>query len=753
MAKTFIAPKELTDSAVYFRKRFTLQEAKHVTLCLSALGCYKAWLNGKELDEQVFLPGRTSYRYRVQVQEYDVSDLVMPGDNILAVRLVKGWYGQTKGLYCELNTGAEGWCGAEGWRYTQDGPLLFHDMKLGEIYDARKESCWTALSFDDCSWLDPVSFDYDGELIPHEGEKILEQERFQPRVLHTPDGATVLDFGQNMAGYMRFTVTGHAGHTVKMLYGETLDENGNFTQKNLGFAVNKKTGNPPQTIQYTLREGTQNYTPQASVHGFQFVKLENWPEEVKAENFTAIAVYSDLKQVGSFSCSNEKINRLVSNIRWSAKGNFLDIPTDCPQRERAGWTGDIMVYSVPAAYQMDISRFLGKWLNDLMLEQGDDGRIPNIAPVPNATTDMTVKGFLDGLANSSVDGGMPGFMSGAAGWSDAIVKLPWVLYEFYGDKEILRRCYPAMKKHLSFMERRAEKSKIWNRFKGSQWKDLIDTGFHWGEWLEPGGSMPAGAIKGFLCPDAEVASAYFAWSAGKLAEIAALLGEEKDAAYYTSLHERVKAAYRKEFLKNGTVDSKRQCRYVRPVALELAEDSDRAGIVKKLNEAVIANGYRIGTGFLSTPHICNVLTDYGYADTAYRMLENEEKPGWLYEVNQGATTMWENWYGKDEAGKPTNSLNHYSPGAVIGWLYSRVAGIRPLAPGFERVLIAPVPGGSLQEVNCSYESAAGRIVSNWTLNGRHFTLHAETPRPAEIRLPDGSSREVESGSYDYTCEI
>ena len=724
-------------SAVRFRKVFRVEgTVNSAVLRISALGIYHCYINGASVDEQVFLPGRTSYGFRTQFQEYDLSDVIREGKNILSVEAARGWYGKSPKLWAELSL-----CLADdtehiirtdtSWRVNDNGPLCFTDMKLGEIYDARKESDWTSLAFDDSTWQIPEEFQYEGELIPHEGERILEQERFQPTVLHTPDGGMVLDFGQNIAGYVAFTVTGHAGHTVKLLHGETLDENGNFTQKNLGFTISKKTGNSAQTVQYTLKDGRQNYKPHASVHGFQYVKLENWPEEVRAENFTAIAVYSDLKQVGSFSCSNEKVNQLVRNIRWSTKGNFLDIPTDCPQRERAGWTGDIMVYSVPATYQADTCRFLKKWLKDVILEQGKDGRICNIVP----------------------DGGMPTFMDGAAGWSDAIVKLPWVLYQFYGDKEILEQAYPAMQKHLAFMEARSKKRKIWNLFKGSHWNDLIDTGFHWGEGLEPGSSMPAGAIKGFLCPDVEVASAYYAWSAAKLSEVAGILGKEADAKHYAAISERVKAAYRKEFLPDGKVRSKRQCRYVRPVALDLAEEQNKAAIVKDLNDAVIRNGYRIGTGFLSTPHICNVLSDYGYAETAYRMLENEEKPGWLYEVNRGATTMWENWYGKDETGKPTNSLNHYSPGAIIGWLYSRAAGIQPLAPAFEKILIAPVIGGHMEYVNCSFESAAGLIRSDWKRDGNLFSLHVELPRPAEIRLPDGSTREVKSGSYDFTCEI
>lgn len=752
MRGTYAAAPDTT-GAVYYRATFVATSGASASLRLSALGCYRAWLNGTPLTDEVFLPGRTSYRYRLQYQEFDVTKLLRDGTNVLAVRLTRGWYGQCGGVFCELAQGGRTLVDASSWKVSPNGPLLYADMKLGEVYDARKQIAWRSPDFDDSGWERAEQMTYGGMLIAHMGEPMREQERFSPTVLVTPDGSTVLDFGQNVAGYMEFVVTGSAGVTVKMLYGETLDEQGNFTQANLGFSPVKSTGNPPQTIEYILRDGTQRYKPQGSVHGYRYVKLEGWPEAVSPENFTSIAVYSDLAQDGRFSCSGAKVNQLVENCRWSAKGNFLDIPTDCPQRERAGWTGDIMVYSVPAAYQMNMRRFLNKWLDDLMLEQGDDGRVPNIAPVPNATTDMTVRGFVNGLMNSSVDGGMPGFMSGAAGWSDAIIKVPWVLYEFYGDEDALRRCYPAMRRHVAFMQERSRKRKPWHRLKPSHWDDLIDVGFHWGEWLEPGSSLPAGALKGFLNPDVEVASAYYAWSTGKIAQIASILGEDVDAERYQMLHERVLKAYRAEFLPDGLVHSKRQCRYVRPIALELAHEDDRRRIVDRLNDVVVANGYKVGTGFLSTPHVLNVLTDHGHADTAYHMLENEERPGWLYEVNRGATTIWESWDGIDEQGRPHNSLNHYSPGAVVAWLYSRCAGIRPLTPGFGRVLVAPVPGGSLTSVECTYESVAGRIVSNWRRDDKTVRLHVETPRPTEVRLPNGTVHEVGPGTYDLSCDM
>ena len=736
---TTLNEKNKSGNASYVRRRFSItKDLKKAVIMLSACGIYKAYVNGKEVDTQVFLPGRTSTKLRLQYQEYDITSMLKEGENIIAALVGNGWYRGQKKFYCRLcleysDKTTQTIYTDNSWKFTENGPLGINDMKLGEIYDARKElSGWMLPGFDDSTWQSAVEGVYEGKMVPTEGERIMEHESLTPRaVLHTPDGAIVLDFGQNLAGYVEFQVKGKAGQKVTLVHGETLDEQGNFTLKNLSFTMSKKTGAYPQTIQYILREGQQSYKAQCSVQGFQYVKLENWPEEVKKENFRAIAVYSDLKQIGIFACSNEKINKLVENIRWSTKSNFLDVPTDCPTRERAGWTGDIMVYSIPATYQMDTYRFLKKWIQDVILEQNPDGSIKNIVP----------------------DGGMPTFMDGAAGWSDAIVKLPWVLYQFYGEKEILEIAYPAIQKHIAFMEQRAKKHKPWNLGKGGHWKHIIDTGFHWGEWLEPGSNMPTSALKGFTMPDAEVATAYYAWSTGKALQIARILGKREDADKYREQYKEILNAYQKAFMPGGKVDSERQCRYVRPVALELVSEKKRLELVKELNQKVIDNKYRVGTGFLSTPHVCNVLSDYGYAETAYRMLENEKAPGWLYEVNKGATSIWENWYGKDEQNKPTNSLNHYSPGAVVGWLYSRAAGIRPLSPGFAKVLIAPVVGGTITWVKCSYTSAAGEIVSNWSLENGKFVLDVTTPASTHVVLPDGTEHDVEAGSHQFTCGV
>ena len=370
---------------------------------------------------------------------------------------------------------------------------------------------------------------------------------------------------------------------------------------------------------------------------------------------------------------------MIKNTKWSLRSNFIDIPTDCPHRERAGWTGD------------------------------------------------------------------------------AIEIMPWTLYQTYGDKSILEEFYPNMKRWVDANEKRAMKRNIFNILKsGKHYRYILDTGYHWGEWLEPGDNSKLRTVKAMFHPDEEVATGYFAYAALITSRVARLLEKSEEEAHYNAIYEKVCNAYHKEFLKNGTSTSKRQCRYVRPVALELAtiEETDR--LMKSLDQLVRENQYKIGTGFLSTPHILRVLADHGYIDTAYRMLENRDIPGWLYQITKGATTIWENWYGINEKGVlNVSSQNHYSPGSVVAWLFDSVAGIRPIEPGFKNVRISPMPGGSLTWAKCSYKSVQGLIRSEWKMEENKFILEVEIPpdTTGEIYLPSGKVHKVSSGTYQFEDEM
>lgn len=734
--------KKVRQRASYIRHSVTLQEkAVKATLYATALGIYKIWVNGQELDPQVLLPGFTNYNRRLQYQEYDVTDHFLAGENVLACVLADGWYRGSVGAFNNCNVFGEKtkfactlrleygdgreeylYTGAD-WKATQEGPLGENDLKLMEIYDATKEMPgWNRPGFDDSAWHPCQLSDYKGEMVPSLGEKILPHETFVPEILHTPNGETVLDFGQNLAGYVEFSVTGSAGTEVSLTMGEALDEDGNFTLKNLQGEGDGGKMSVGQKLTYILKEGKQSYRPFSLISGFRYAKVEHWPEEVRQENFRSVAVYSDLKQTGSFSCSNPLVNQLVMNVLWSEKSNFVDIPTDCPQRERAGWAGDINVFLETANYLTDTRKFIAKWMEDFTAAQKPSGALPFIIPeIP-----------MIGVGDSS------------AGWSDAIAAIPMMQYQFYGDTKDLERGYEAAKKFVEFNRKRAKKKHISHIFRnGEKEQYLLDTGFHFGEWLEPGGNNLTDGLKAFVSPDSEVATAWFYYSSNLVSQMAEALGKEKDAAEYKDLAEHIRDAYRQEFLKDQTVDSPRQCKYVRPLYMGLVNEEEGKKIAADLNNLCIENEYKIGTGFLTTYQILNVLTDYGYVDTAYHMLEQEECPGWLYEVKQGATTMWEGWDAVSDSGLKPLSLNHYSPGAAISWLFSRCGGIRPLAPGFEKVQIRPYPGGSFTYAKAEYDSVKGKIVSDWKVEDGKFLLDVVIPEDvkAVVILPDGTKYE------------
>ena len=750
--------------ASYLRKCFSLSTVPDkVELFMTALGVYKAYLNGEELDPQVLLPGYTNYHARVQYQSYEVKEYLRPGENVLAIILGDGWYrgsagvSSVRGFYGDkikfaarmvLNYGGKQdmIVTDETWRATQNGYIRGNDNKLCELVDMTCQmDGWKSSEFDDSDWHYCKKGHYSGQCIPSQGEKILEHERFSAKVLRTPNGETVLDFGQNLAGHVEFTVTGPAGHIVCLRMGETLDENGNFTQKNVSGdeRSDQMMGSLGQKLQYRLKEGRQTYKSTFLISGYRYVLLENWPEKVVADNFTSIAIYSDLRETGNFACSNENINQLLRNSRWTQKSNFVDVPTDCPTRERAGWMGDINVFCETACYYTDVRKFLYKYLEDVLSLQRPDGNLPFL--VPEVPVEITPGKDVRHIPY------------GSAGWSNALVHIPMILYQFYADQEILKRVYPAVKRYMEFETKRARK-KHWTHFYkiGRHCRYILDTGFQFGEWLEPGHDMGKDLIKGEFFPDAEVATAWFFYSAKETAEMAKILGYQKDYQRYEELANNIRSAYRREFLNNGKIKSKRQCRYVRPIDMGLVSGEEAKKLAATLNELVTRNNYKIGTGFLTTYRILHVLSDYGYAKTAYRLLLNEQCPGWMYEIKKGATTIWENWMGIDENGVPKDSMNHYAPGANLSWLYSHCAGIRPLKPGFAKVLIRPFVGGGLTWVEASYESIKGKITSNWKIEDDTFFLHVECPCDIEVvvQLPGQSTqRVVSNGVGDFSCKL
>ncbi|MBE6110956.1 MAG: alpha-L-rhamnosidase, partial [Erysipelotrichaceae bacterium] len=465
--------EEKRQPASVLRRRFSLEETDNAVLYITAHGVYEAYLNGKRAGDFVLAPGTGNYHSRLCVQAYDVSELLVKGDNEIIVCLGDGWYRGSVGIdgltdyygkdialltQLEVN-GKPVLCSDENWQASQSGCIRENDLQKGEIYDARNETItdWHGVKKED--------FGY-GNLALTESVPVIEQERFEGKLIHTPNGETVIDFGQNLAGYTEIRVHAHEGQTITLWHGETLDENGNFTQENFNPGDRNQNGGIEQKIVYTCKEGLNVYKPHFTIFGFRYAKVETDVDLSDAE-FTSIAVYSKMRQTGFFECGNADVNRLFLNSLWSMKSNFCDIPTDCPTRERAGWTGDAQVFAHTAVYLSDCLPVYRKWLDECRYAQKEDGLVQNIAPVNNSGSMIS------------------NMLQGSSGWGDACVIVPWTLYQAYGDRTILEENYDMMTKWVDFSLGRAKDTRP--QYQDNPYKEyLVDQGFHFGEWCQPG---------------------------------------------------------------------------------------------------------------------------------------------------------------------------------------------------------------------------------------------------------------------------
>jgi alpha-L-rhamnosidase len=741
----------------FFRHSFRLDKAvRSARLYITSHGLYEAYLNGQRVGDQVFTPGYTPYDKMLQYQVYDVTDLLQQGENALGAILGDGWYrgkvyinnkrnvygtrlGLLAMLMVETDDGQVLIATDPEWKATT-GSIIKSDMKDGEIYDARLEMPgWCTPVFDDRAWTSVRIAAHDKScLVASMGVPVRCKETFHPKVIKTPKGETVLDFGQNLAGVVHFKVRGPKGTTVRLRHGEALDKEGNFTMENLFIFQPKET---PffQEVHYTLKgEGEEEYEPHFTVHGFRYVLLEGYPGELKPEDFYSVAIYSDMPQTGTFVCSDPLINQLHHNTEWSMKSNFLDLPTDCPQRERAGWTGDAQIFTPSASFLMDTRAFFRKWLTELRLEQRPDGFLGNFVPDPYRLNNDTIQSLT----------------AGSSGWGDVAVLMPWALYQAYGDTAILENQYESMKAWVEHVRRQARKMNWTKFFDPRTWfsrefrrrqQYIWDTGYHWGEWLEPGSGsnfiIGLEMIRRVLFGTAYVATAYYAHSARLLAKTAEVLGKQEEAHKYHALANQVKAAYVAEMIgKEGRIKPDKQASYVRVLAFDLAPDELKPVIAEHLMRQIRAAENHIGTGFLSTTYLCHVLAENGQLDLAYELLNQKTIPSWLYAVTRGATTIWETWEGIKADGTPWMSLNHYSPGAVVNFLHRKVAGIAPTEPGYKRFAIHPMPGGGLTGAKAAYESMQGLIVSEWKKENGQMLMNITIPANtrAVVTLPSAA---------------
>lgn len=774
--------------APYLRKEFFVRKGLvSARACFTAKGLYAFWLNGTAGTDHLFTPGFTSYYKRLQYQVYDVTSLLQEGANALGVMLGDGWWrGATGGanlknnfgykvaflgqLVLDYDDGSREVIGSDGSFKTSHGPLLKSDMKAGEIYDARmKIEGWNQPGYDDSSWKQVmVAADRYDHLIGTRSVPVRQKERFTPMVLRTPNGETVLDFGQNIAGFVEMNVQGDAGTEVVLVHGEALDRDGNFTLQNLAI---HGTVEDFQKIHYILAgSGVESYRPQFAIFGFRYVLLKNYPGEVKPENFTAVAVYSDLEETGDFICSNPLINKLVSNSRWSQKSNFVDVPTDCPTRERAGWTGDAQLYCRTASDFMNVYPFFEKWMADVAAEQFPDGSVGSTVPTVIGHHSLEewerfMKRNTDPmLALRRPKPGTPSMLDGSAGWGDAAVIIPWTMYLCYGDKNMLEQQFDSAKAWVDYMAACAKNANeefkdtpaYRNYTDGELDADYIwDTKFHWGEWLEADtifndlvtamtkskGSIPY------------VATAYYAYSTRLLSEMAFALGKTEEGTKYRTLFEKIKRVYNQYFIReDGYMIEDRQAPNVRALAFGLANENKKQAVADRLARLVAEQNDHLNTGFLSTPFILQVLADHGYADVAFRVLEQESCPSWLFAVSKGATTIWESWRGISPDGEISGSLNHYSYGAVCDFLFAGIAGIRPVwdQPGYKHFILKPTVGGTLTHAAAVYESLYGTIKSSWEKTERGVFYRFEVPAntTATMMLP-GDQDDLKKVSAEF----
>ena len=725
--------------AVLLRKAFELPPGiRQARLYITARGVYEAEINGTAVGDHVMAPGWTSYNHRLRYQVFDVTGLLRSGRNAVGALLGDGWfrgrlgfhggrpnlYGDRLALLAQLEvTYADGTVErivtGEGWR-AATGPILENDIYDGETYDARLEKPgWTTADYDDSGWAGVEEQEWGGaELFAPLGPPVRRTQLIAPAaIFQSPSGRTLVDFGQNLVGRLRIRVQGPAGQEITLRHAEVL-ENGELGVRPLRHAK--------ATDRYILKGsgGVETWEPRFTFHGFQYAEVEGWPGELTADDIVAVVCHSDMERTGWFDCSDPLINRLHENVVWGMRGNFLDIPTDCPQRdERLGWTGDIQVFSPTATFLYDSAGFLSSWLRDLALEQKEYGVVPYV--VPNV---------------------LPGTNPPATAWGDAATVIPWVLYQRFGDVQVLADQFESMRAWVDLLERVAGEGRLW------------DTGFQFGDWLDP--AAPPDKPGKARTPSFIVATAYFARSAELVAQAAAVLGRTEEEAHYRSLAREVREAFAREYITpSGRLLSDSSTAYA--LALQFAllpTEEQRQNAGQRLAALARAGEYHISTGFVGTPLICDALCSVGQEETAFRLLINRDCPSWLYPVTMGATTVWERWDsmlpdGSINPGEMT-SFNHYALGAVADWLHRAIGGLAPAAPGYRRLEICPRPGAGLTHASARHNTPYGPAACAWKLEAGQITVAAEVPpnTTAQVTLP-GRAEPLEVGSGKHTWTV
>lgn len=704
----------------YLRKEINIhKKLKSARLYITSLGLYEVYLNGNIISKDVLTPGWTDYEKRIQYQTYDITNLINQGANSFGVILGDGWF---KGnisrktdsvknneklallfqVYIEFVDGeSEYIISDKSWKASV-GPIKMSDIYNGEIYDARDfQPGWNNPGYDDSHWLGVTIRDYGySKLVATSGVPVTRIKEIKPiKIFNTPGGDMVIDMGQNMVGWIRLTASLNRGDKIVLTHAEVLNKDGNFYTENLRDAKQK--------IEYIAGDDLLDvYEPHFTFQGFRYVKIEGFPGNPSLDNFTGIVVHSEIDQTGFFECSNTMINQLQSNIQWSQRGNFIDVPTDCPQRdERLGWTGDAQVFAPTACFNFDCSAFYTKWLQDLKADQLMNGSVPH--EIPNVLGKRH---------------------SGSTGWGDAAVIIPWTMYLKYGDKRILEEHYESMKRWIQFLLTLTDTDMI------------VRKGFHYGDWLFFIHPTDWNVKPGYTDVDL-IATAFFFYSTSIVEKTARILNKTEDLLYLKELKKNIKSSFSNEFITpNGRLSSNSQTAYVLALQFKLLDSANITRAIGYLTEDIKKREFHLSSGFLGTPYLCHVLSQNGYNDYAYKLLFQRTYPSWLYPITRGATTIWERWDGiKPDSTfqDPTmNSFNHYAYGAIGDWIYGNITGLQGDEdyPGYKHFIIKPIITDSLNYAKLYFNSMYGIIRSEWNRNGNQIEFNITVPPNARATV-------------------
>lgn len=745
--------------AYFLRKEFSVEKAvKNGIIKATAQGIYNIYIDGKRIGDKVLTPDTTDYRFHIAVQEYDVSKYLTPGQHTVVIELADGFFRSTTGFWrVELNY--ENHVAAlfeldidyaDGSHATLDSDTSWKvapshiqgaDLMEGQIEDRRLFNSAIKLNgFDDSDWDMPIVGKTDAALVREFAPPIRAIEELAPVSIKTlEDGAIAIDFGQNLNGWIRLSNLGPRDTKLEIKHAEGLYPNGHANMEHMVIPLPGIPSHNGGQRAYVTSNGIagdtfENYF---TTQGFQYVEIVGHPGPISKEDIRAVVVHSDLRRTGWFRSNNENLNWLHEATVWSFRDNMCGVPTDCPTRERAGWTGDWQLFSPTAAFLYDVLDATRKWMADVVVGQGPEGIIPNIAPAEKRNRP-----------------GNEGWgMSGSAGWGDAIVSTPLDMYNAYGDLQLARESWDAMVKWMDFAYGRAKDLRHPERTEARpvalpHEEFIWDAPFHWGEWLAAGESAPE--FPKFLFLDHGItATAYMYRSTLQLIETGRLLGKsESELKKYTDIAPKIKDAWQKEYiLPNGHLTDETQANYLRALHFDLAPTDRREVMAERLVKLIRDAGTHLGTGFLATPYLLSTLADIGHADLAFELLFQDTVPSWMYMKKKGATTIWEAWNGIDEEGKIDASLNHYSKGAVISFLHQYVAGLKPTSPGYASFKVKPLIGPGINDVELKLDTPHGVIDVEWKKSGNEFTLTVLVPQgcTATAELPDGRVETLKSG--------